>query len=473
MDNFSGMWSVALDLWRAEQEGAPGLERRQKSRLAALLTYARRKSRFCSRLYRNLPSEGTELCDVPVISKHELMHAFDDWITDPRITRAGVEAFIRDPSQIATLYREKYFVSTSAGTTGLPGLFVSDLTAINIYRAIAVGRIERAWLGPADLLRMAQKGFRWAAVLGTGGHYAGAGWIELERRRDVFRAHAFRVFSVQQPLAELVAALNAFDPAMLTGYPSALELLSEEQIAGRLDLQPVLLECGGETLSHDAARQMATAFACPVRNLYSASECIPMAFSCDQDWLHVNSDWVILEPVDEHLRPVLPGSPSHTVLLTNLANWTQPLIRYDLGDSIIARCDQCPCGSPLPAIRVAGRHDDVLQLQGADERIVKILPLAIGTVIEETYGVRRSQLIQTGPATIRIRLELKDGMDREKTWHDAFANLKTYLAKQRLANVELIRANELPEHSIRSWKFRQVIADPVSLRRHKIGDRRT
>ena len=104
---------------------------------------------------------------------------------------------------------------------------------------------------------------------------------------------------------------------------------------------------------------------------------------------------------------------------------------------------------------------------------MKILPLAIGTVIEETYGVRRSQLIQTGPATIRIRLELKDGMDREKTWHDAFANLKTYLAKQRLANVELIRANELPEHSIRSWKFRQVIADPVSLRRHKIGDRRT
>ena len=458
MDNFPGKWPVALDLWSAEREGAAGLARRQESRLAALLADARGASRFYQRLYCHLPAEGVALGDLPVVTKRELMAVFDEWVTDPGVTRAGVEAFIANPSLIATPFCGEFFVCTSAGTTGYPGLFVHDRGAINVYRAINFARINRVWFGAGAWLRMAQCGFRWAAVLGTGGHYVGAGWIELERQRDAWRSRAFRVFSVQQPLAELVAGLNAFDPAMLTGYPSALELLVEEQAAGRLKLRPALLECGGETLSPDASARMAAAFACTVRSMYSASECIPMAFSCDHDWLHVNSDWVILEPVDEDYHPTPPGEPSDTVLLTNLATRIQPLIRYDLGDSVLVRPDSCPCGSPLPAIRVAGRHDDVLRLKAADERTVKILPLAIGSVIDETPGVHRSQLIQTGPATIRLRLELKAGVDGEKTWRDVIAKLDDYLAQQDLGNLELVRASEPPEQRARFGKFRHVIA---------------
>jgi phenylacetate-CoA ligase len=456
--NQPDMWRVMLDLQRAEREGAAGLAQRQQSRLADLLAHARGASRFYARLYRDLPADGVALRDLPVVTKQELMAAFDDWVTDPGVTRAGVEAFVADPALIATPYRGEFFVCTSAGTTGYPGLFVYDRDAIDVYRAIVFSRIGRAWTGPFDWLRMAQRGFRWAAVFGTGGHYAGAGWIELERRRDVLRWLALRVFSVQQPLAELVAGLNAFDPAMLTGYPSALELLAEEQAAGRLKLRPAIVECGGESLVPDAGAHMASAFGCAVRNLYAASEFLPMAFSCDLDWLHVNSDWAILEPVDEDYRPTPPGEPSRTVLLTNLANRIQPLIRYDLGDSVLVRPDACPCGNPLPAIRVAGRHDDLLRLEAADGHSVKILPLAISAVVDETPGVHRSQLIQTGPATIRLRLELKTGVDGEKVWRDAINNLNAFLADQGLANVELVRASEAPEQSARFGKFRQVIA---------------
>lgn len=458
-DDLLGQWSVVLDLWRAERDPAK-LAWRQESRLAALLADARSASRFYQRLYRYLPADSIALQDLPVVTKPELMAVFDEWVTDPGVTRAGVEAFIADPSLIATPFRGEFFVCTSAGTTGHPGLFVHDRSAINVYRAISFARIARAWFGAGDWLRMGQRGFRWAAVLGTGGHYVGAGWIELERQRDAWRSRAFRVFSVQQPLAELVTGLNAFDPAMLTGYPSALELLVEEQAVGRLKLRPVLLECGGETLPQDASARMAAAFACTVRNMYSASECVPMAFSCDHDWLHVNSDWVILEPVEKDFHPTPAGEPSHTVLLTNLANRIQPLIRYDLGDSVLVRPDSCPCGSSLPAIRVAGRHDDVLRLKAADGRTVKILPLAIGSVIDETPGVHRSQLIQTGPETIRLRLELKAGVDGEKTWRDVIATLNAYLAQQHLGNLELVRASEPPEQRARFGKFRQVIARP-------------
>jgi phenylacetate-coenzyme A ligase PaaK-like adenylate-forming protein len=405
-----------------------------------------------------LPVDGVALSELPVGTKRELMAAFDDWVTDPDITPPGIEAFIADPSLIASPYCGKYFVCTSAGTTGHPGIFVHDSGAIDAYRAIAFARVTRAWFRAGDWLRMAQRGFRWAAVLGAGSHYVGAGWIELERKRDPVRRCAFRVFPVQQPLEDLVAGLNAFDPAMLTGYPSALELLAEEQAAGRLKLRPVILESGGESLAEDASARMAAALGCPVRSMYSASECLPMAFSCDHDWLHVNSDWVILEPVDEKFRPASLGEPSHTVLLTNLANRVQPLIRYDLGDSVLVRADPCPCGSPLPAIRVAGRLDDVLHFRAVDGHVVKVLPLAIGTVVDETPGVHRSQLIQIGPAAIRLRLDLSAGMDGEKTWRDAMAKLSAYLVEQDLGTVELLRASEPPQQASHSGKFRQVIA---------------
>lgn len=460
MSKEPGKWCTVLDLWRAQREGSAGLAQRQKTRLTALVAHARKLSRFYQRLYRELPAEGFVLSDLPPVTKVELMASFDDWVTDPRVTLAGVEAFAADSTLIATPYCGDFFVCTSAGTTGHPGLFVYDRRAVDTYRAISVGRITPTWTGVRGLLRLARHGFRWAAVVGTGGHYAGAMWMELERRRSRWLSHAYRVFTVRQPLAELVTALNAFNPAILTVYPSTLELLAEEQLAGRLHLRPVFVEIAGESTTHDASARAAAAFGCPIRNVYAASEFLVMAFSCPQDWLHVNSDWAVLEAVDEDLRPTPRGELSHTVLLTNLANRVQPIIRYDLGDSVLVRADTCPCGSPLPAIRVVGRRDDILRLIGPDGTIVKIVPLAISSVVDATPGVFRSQLLQTGPSTIRVRLERRPGVDEEKLWRDVAANLGSYLAQQRVANVAIVRASEPPAQSARFGKFRQVIAIP-------------
>ena len=78
------------------------------------------------------------------------------------------------------------------------------------------------------------------------------------------------------------------------------------------------------------------------------------------------------------------------MLLTNLATGCSA-DRYDLGDSVLAKTDPCECGSPLPAIRVAGRRDDVLRLVPRRDRAERA-PLAIGSVVDETPGLHRSQL---------------------------------------------------------------------------------
>ncbi|MGW8246790.1 MAG: phenylacetate--CoA ligase family protein [Acidiferrobacterales bacterium] len=449
---------VAYDLWRAQRQGEAGLAARRERRFAELVRYAREHSPFYQNLYKDLPADNVALRDLPPVTKRQLMASFDDWVTDRNITRADVEAFVADPEKFGTLYRGEIFACTSSGTTGYPGLFLHDPHALAVYRAIVLVRIDLAWMGIRDYLRLAWRGLRWAALLGTGGHFAGAGWVELERHSSRWKSKHYRVCSVQRPIEELVRELNAFDPTIIAAYPSALELLAEEQAAGRMHIRPILVEIAGESATSDATARMEAALGCKIRNTYGASEFTFFAMSCDHGWLHVCSDWIIVEPVNEDFSPTPAGEPSHTVLITNLANRVQPIIRYDLGDSVVARPDPCPCGSHLPAIRVAGRCDDVLHLQSGDGQIVKVLPLAIGSVVDEVAGVRRSQFIQTGPTTIELRLDPEPGVDVEKLWRDLIAHLDAYLASLGLANVEIIRASELPEQSAHSGKFRQVIA---------------
>jgi phenylacetate-CoA ligase len=452
---------VARDLWRAEREGPAGIARRQESRLASVVAHARERSPFYRRLYAGVPAVGWRLADLPPVTKPALMAEFDDWVTDPGITRAGLEAFIAEPSRAGVPYRDGLFVATTSGTTGHPGLFVHDRRAVAVYRAMTIVRIDLAWLSPLDWVTLFSRGLRWAAVVGTGSHFAGAGWIEFERHRNPVYRSAFRAFSVQQPLADLVEALNRFRPAILTTYPSALELLAEEQVAGRLRIRPTAVETAGESMTASSRATASAAFGCAVHDVYGSTEFQTMALDCREGWLHVNSDWALLEPVDAAYRATPAGSESYTVLLTDLADRLQPIVRYDLGDSIVARPDACPCGSPFPAIQVRGRRDDVLRMAGRDGREVAVLPLAIGAALESAPGVHRGQILQTGPLTLRVRLETEARASVEDVWAAVLGNVRAFLAAQGLADVELVRAEEPPVRSPTSGKFRQIIAAPL------------
>jgi phenylacetate-CoA ligase len=90
-----------------------------------------------------------------------------------------------------------------------------------------------------------------------------------------------------------------------------------------------------------------TAFHCLVTQSYAASEAMPLALQCRRGQLHLNSDWFVTEPIDAAGQPVPPGSRSDGLLVTNLANYVQPIIRYQLDDSVVVSKQPCECGSPL------------------------------------------------------------------------------------------------------------------------------
>lgn len=451
-----GPMRICWDLLRAQRAGSLGLAERQEARFAGLLRHARTSSPFYRRLYRGFPAE-VPLAALPPVAKAELMAAWDDWVTDPAVTYDAVRAYAADPRRIGVPFRDGAFVCSGSGTTGVPGVFIHDAHAVDVYLATITVRGYLAWFPPARWPEIARRRVRMATVVGTGRQFAGVAWIERARLTSGVGARALRVFPAQQPIDKIVAGLREYQPTVLGGYPSALALLAQEQDAGRLDLRPLLIAGSGESWPLGAQERTAEVFRCLVREAYAASECLFIAFSCGDGWLHHSSDWTILEPVAADLTPTPPGQQSHTVLLTNLANRLQPFLRYDLGDSVLVRPDPCPCGNPLPAIRIAGRSADVLRLRDLGGREVPVLPLPLGGAAEMVAGVRQVQLVQSAPNALRIRFVADPAADPGVLRAALVAAVGAHLRVQGLTAIDLSVADDPPRPDPRSGKFRQVV----------------
>ncbi len=241
-------------------------------------------------------------------------------------------------------------------------------------------------------------------------------------------------------------------------YPSAASLLAAEQRAGRLRIAPASIWLGGETLSATCRAEVSSTFRCRILEEYGASECMSIACECERGRLHLNSDWMLLEAVDREYRPVPPGETSHTALLTNLANRVQPVIRYDIGDSIAYEPEPCACGAPFPALRVEGRSDDVLAFTAANGGRVEVLPLALTTVVEENAGVHQFQIVQAAPDALDVRLEAPFGTSPAQLWREVERALRAYLDAQGLPAVALRFEPEPLLRSKASGKLRRVVA---------------
>jgi phenylacetate-coenzyme A ligase PaaK-like adenylate-forming protein len=94
-------------------------------------------------------------------------------------------------------------------------------------------------------------------------------------------------------------------------------------------------------------------------------------------------DLAIVEVVDEHNRPVPPGVYGDKVLVTTLFSRTQPLIRYQLNDSVRLAARPSPLNLPFACIDgIQGRVEDILYLPGVTGREVAIHPLAFHQVLD-------------------------------------------------------------------------------------------
>jgi phenylacetate-CoA ligase len=449
--------TVAMDVLAATHASAQAIAELQAQRLRALL-HAAQATRAYRNALRGLDLERVPLQALPVTGKPQLMREFSDRVADPRVTLEGLRQFCADPQRIAEPFLGRYCVWESSGSTGQPGVFLQDEQAMAVYDALEALRRHPA----RPLTRLVDPlylGERFAFVGAVGGHFATHVSVRRLQAANPWMARHSQSFSILQPTATLVQALDAFAPSILATYPTAAVMLADEARGGRLRCRPQEVWTGGETLSAAMRKHVEQSFGCALRNSYGASEFLPIAWECAQQRLHVNADWVILEAVDARHRPVPAGEPSHTTLLTNLANHVQPLIRFDIGDRIVFGLEPCRCGSALPTLQVQGRRDDVLIERGRGGVPASFLPLALTTLLEEQGGVFDFQLRQLGAG--RWCLTLGPGAAHTRAVRERCRDvLAGFASLQGVVGLKIVTrvAAALPKGP--SGKIKRVVAQP-------------
>jgi len=363
---------------------ANALAERQRDGLRALLRQALARSPFHARRLAGVDAESFELSDLaqlPTMTKCDLMDEFDDVLTDRRLDRVQCERALAATREEPVPLLGEYVCLASGGSSGQRGVFVLDVHAMTEFLSSLNRRTMEVLIaqgGPPP------GGLRAAMVAAASAVHATAcaptwtvgGPVQLVR------------VPVTLPLATIVIRLEDLQPPVLFGYASMLVRLAREKAAGRLRIAPVAVNSTSETLLPEWRAAIEDAFGVPVTDIFGSSEGLVGHGLPGDDTLAFNSDVCIVELVDDESRPVDAGVPSSKILLTNLANRVQPLIRYEIADRFVRQPDAA--GDGHLRAKVQGRNDDVLRWDG-----VEIHPLVVRGVLVKEPRVTDYQVRQT------------------------------------------------------------------------------
>jgi phenylacetate-CoA ligase len=337
------------------------LEHRQERRLSALRRFAMERSPFYQRFHRGL--EHQPLQALPILTKAVMMESFDNLVTDRTVRLSDAEAFLRE-NRGGDLFRQRYVVLATSGSTGRRGLFLFD--SQEWLTALAMITRPMAWAG---LSRGLKKPPRSAMVASTTPwHYSTRISASLSSRL----LPALRL-DAAEPLSTMVRRLNEWQPEVLAVYPSVLKQLADEQIAGNLQIPLRSVATSAEVLEEETRRRVRQAWGLRVFDTYGATEYAPIAAECAHGRKHLFEDGAIIEVVDDRGRAVPAGARGDRLLLTIFNRRTQPLIRYEISDMVRPLGGECECGRKFRLIEsIEGRVEDILYFphrDGRDERV--------------------------------------------------------------------------------------------------------
>lgn len=222
------------------------LEVQQAGELRELRDFAYARSTFYQRFHAGL--EDRPLHELPVLTKRELMSHYDEVATDPTSTSTTSPR----TSRARTRPRSIASATGSRPRREVParvGILVTDrdewawvlasYARANEWSSIRVGLTHRMKLAVVSSRTPWHQSARVAATL--------HGKLVPALRLDA-----------QDPLPEIVAKLDDYQPENLVAYASRARVLAEEQLGGRLHIRPKSVMCdaaGQDRHTHDLVRR--------------------------------------------------------------------------------------------------------------------------------------------------------------------------------------------------------------------------
>ncbi|MEO8391562.1 MAG: phenylacetate--CoA ligase family protein [Chloroflexota bacterium] len=358
------VFSELRQLRQREHWTRPQLMTYQADALRRLREYTYKHSPFYQQFHRGLVNRPFE--ELPVLTKSMMMEHFDDLVTDRAIHLKDIRVYL-NAEHGNSHYLDRYWVTATSGSSGQPGIFLFDRAEWSLVLASFARGQE--WGGLKVDLRHHRK---MVVVSSTSpmhmsfqvGVTAQSPWISTLR------------LAAASPLPTIVQQLNDFQPNVLVCYASMARILAEEQQTGRLQIKPEVIFTSSEVLTNETRRQVEDAWGRILFNEYAATESGGLAAEQnDHHGLHLFEDLVIFEIVDAQNRPVPPGVYGEKVLLTALFKRTQPLIRYELHDSVRLTSESDRSNFPFVLIdSIQGRTEETLYFSAAAGGEVAVHP---------------------------------------------------------------------------------------------------
>jgi len=404
----------AHDRWNRQE-----LVRLQYQQFASIVTYAIHHSPFYQELYKDLRTDQQIFLNkLPIIDKAMMMENFDRFVTDPRLKLKELQ------THIAQLTRDEYYlgeyrVLTTSGSSGMKGVFVFNrkewsTTLASTFRCSfmtgASIRFPNRWK-IVQILADSPKHYSYRVTV-SGDHYF------AKKRR----------LNVTSCVEDLVNALNTFQPEVLGTYSSIASLLAIEQLERRLTIHPKFVATVGEVRTKEMEQNIREAWGVIPFNAYGITEGGGLGCDCPfHRGVHLFEDLFIVEVVDEKNQPVPDGSPGYKVLLTNLFNFTQPLIRYEVSDMLTMSIEPCPCDRPFRLIaKLEGRSDDIIYLQSPQGQDVPVHSIHFDNAIGVLYEIKEYCIVHEADG-LHIIVVLREGASYEEVTNRLRTNLRECL----------------------------------------------
>lgn len=395
----------------------------QKKKLRKIINYAYVNSAYYRRVYREagMTEENKNIFPIKkilVINKQILMEHFDEIITTEEVTQNELGRFDEENRDMNQIYKQNYHVVHSSGSTGTPKYYVYDDSAWN---QMLIGIIRGAlWdMSVMEIVKLLWKKPRILYIAATDGRYGGA--MAVGDGIDGLKAEQMHL-DINLPLKEWKNAVTKFKPNIIIGYPSAVKILAGMVENGEITCNFSRIITCGEPLSHGLRAYLEGVFGEKIINFYGASESLALGVETDiREGMYLFDDLNYIE--------IIEGK----IYITSLYNEIQPLIRYELNDSLRLKENALSGCHFTRVATVLGRDEDMMWFENQQGVKEFLHPLAVEGICIE--GIIDYQFVQKSKDSFELLVETEKNANQEKISIELYELMDAILAKKKMSFV--------------------------------------
>jgi phenylacetate-CoA ligase len=270
-----------------------------------------------------------EITKIPLLSKKEV--------------RSNIHFSLFSDNHVK---KEMLRINTS-GSTGEPFVCYADKFQLEMRFATTLRAAEMSgWKFGDKQLRL------WHQTLGMTRSQV------LKEKIDAFflRRKFIPAFEMtQESVNKLIKKIEKFKPTLIDGYAESLNFIASSNF-DKISWRPKAIVSSAQQLTEATRSKIENMFGVKVLDKYGSREFSGIAYQCkESNHHHVQEESYIVEILVDG-RQANPGEVGE-VVITDLNNFSVPLIRYRLGDLALAVAqDPCVCGRPHGLIgEITGR----------------------------------------------------------------------------------------------------------------------